>query len=122
MAGIFLAYHNTAKILGFQYLSVEDMDTMLFGSHLAGNRVFDKSVAILDMLAENIVKDWPRKVRRTDLVCTLSLLILRRRPLKSPLKGNEIACESGLSTARRTQSPRSWSTLWRCSTMSTAKR
>ncbi|KAG8909942.1 hypothetical protein FRC01_006635 [Tulasnella sp. 417] len=61
MAGIFLAYHNTSKILGFQYLSVEDMDTMLFGSHLAGNRVFDKGVAILDMLAENIVKDWPRK-------------------------------------------------------------
>ncbi|KIO20774.1 hypothetical protein M407DRAFT_29620 [Tulasnella calospora MUT 4182] len=61
MAGIFLAYHNTAKILGFQYLSVEDMDTMLFGSHLAGNRVFDKCIGILDMLAENIVKDWPRK-------------------------------------------------------------
>lgn len=61
MSGIFLAYHNTAKMLGFQYLSVENMDSMLFGSHLAGNRVFDKCISVLDMLAENIVKDWPRK-------------------------------------------------------------
>lgn len=56
MDGIFIAFHNTAKIFGFQYLSIEDMDKPLFGSKLAGDRAFSKSVELLDSLADVIAR------------------------------------------------------------------
>ncbi|KAG9000254.1 hypothetical protein FRB93_012794 [Tulasnella sp. JGI-2019a] len=66
MDGIFIAYHNTAKIFGFQYLSLSEMDERLFGSRLAGDRVFGKCVELLEQLAETVVSIWPGK----DVKCT----------------------------------------------------
>lgn len=40
MDGIFVAYHNTAEIFGFQYLSREVMDECLFGNSVTGNAAF----------------------------------------------------------------------------------
>lgn len=55
MDGIFVAYHNTAKMFGFQYLSLSEMDDRLFGSRLAGDRVFAKCVDLLELLADAVV-------------------------------------------------------------------
>jgi hypothetical protein len=62
MDGIFVAYHNTAKMFGFQYLTMADMDERLFGSKEAGPRVFAKCVELLDVLAEAIQELYPEQV------------------------------------------------------------
>jgi hypothetical protein len=46
MDGIFVAYHNTANIFGFQYLAREAIDEVLFGGAAGGDVVF-KSVLLL---------------------------------------------------------------------------
>ena len=63
MDGIFVAYHNTEKFFGFQYIPLEEMDTRLFGSSLAGKRVFEKCVGLLEAIAGEIVDSFPREVR-----------------------------------------------------------
>lgn len=40
MDGIFVAYHNTAEIFGFQYLTREAMDECLYGNELTGDATF----------------------------------------------------------------------------------
>lgn len=40
MDGIFLAYHNTAEIFGFQYLPMELMDEVLFGNTATGDAAY----------------------------------------------------------------------------------
>lgn len=59
MDGIFIAFHNTVKIFGFQYLSISAMDDRLFGSRLAGDRIFAKCVELLENISESIVSIWP---------------------------------------------------------------
>ena len=62
MDGIFVAYHNTARIFGFQYLSISDMDERLFGNRTGGDRVFAKCVELLDTIAEAITEVSPEQV------------------------------------------------------------
>jgi len=40
MDGIFVCYHNTAEIFGFQYLSREEMDECIYGNSVTGDAVF----------------------------------------------------------------------------------
>ncbi|KAF7365292.1 hypothetical protein MVEN_00401000 [Mycena venus] len=43
MDGVIVAYHNTAKLFGFQYVSLDEMDQHIFGSEPGtGDRVFQK--------------------------------------------------------------------------------
>ncbi|KAG2127544.1 mitochondrial protein Pet127-domain-containing protein [Suillus bovinus] len=68
MDGVFVAYHNTARIFGFQYISLEEMDARLFGQDVKptgvvngnstptkGARVFEKCVKLLEMVMDEIV-------------------------------------------------------------------
>jgi hypothetical protein len=64
MDGIFVAYHNTEKFFGFQYIPLSEMDERLFGSPLAGNRVFEKCVGLLEALVDEIVDSFPGEVSR----------------------------------------------------------
>ncbi|KAG8906630.1 hypothetical protein FRB99_006418 [Tulasnella sp. 403] len=52
MQGIFIAYHNVKRFFGFRYMPVSEMDERLFGSKLAGDRVFTKCVELLDVIAD----------------------------------------------------------------------
>ncbi|EJC98163.1 Pet127-domain-containing protein [Fomitiporia mediterranea MF3/22] len=79
MDGIFLAYHNTARIFGFQYVPLEEMDRRLFGDYLekkpngislgqyetggtaAGWRIFKKCVRLLEEIASEIAECFPGK-------------------------------------------------------------
>lgn len=40
MDGIMIAYHNTAELFGFQYLTRSEMDEILFGNTATGDAVF----------------------------------------------------------------------------------
>ncbi|CDO71487.1 hypothetical protein BN946_scf184909.g81 [Trametes cinnabarina] len=61
MDGIFVAYHNVAQIFGFQYISLREMDLRLFGREGAGQRVFLRCVALMELLYREIAKCFPRK-------------------------------------------------------------
>ena len=75
MDGIFVSYHNTARIFGFQYIPLEEMDMRLFGqkgvglnakdvteSRTKGDRVFNKCVQLLEVLCEEVAKCYPEMV------------------------------------------------------------
>lgn len=68
MDGVFVAYHNTARIFGFQYVSLEEMDARLFGEYekstavvngdsapTRGTRIFEKCVKLLETVMDEIV-------------------------------------------------------------------
>ncbi|KAG8214887.1 hypothetical protein J3R82DRAFT_10058 [Butyriboletus roseoflavus] len=54
MDGVLVAYHNTARIFGFQYVSLEEMEERLYGSG-NGMRVFDKCVSLLERVLSDVV-------------------------------------------------------------------
>lgn len=59
MDGIFVAYHNTAKMFGFEYFSREFMDERLFGGSVQGDRVFDRCVKCMEDVASEIAMCFP---------------------------------------------------------------
>ncbi|KAL1748055.1 mitochondrial protein Pet127-domain-containing protein [Schizophyllum fasciatum] len=62
MDGIFCAYHNVARVFGFQYFGLEEIDARLFGMGAgAGDRVFGKCVALLETVAEEVAGCFPRE-------------------------------------------------------------
>jgi hypothetical protein len=62
MDGVFVAYHNTARIFGFQYVPLQEMDERLYGNALAGPLVFEKCVQMLEVITKEIVKHFPEQV------------------------------------------------------------
>ena len=62
MDGVLVAYHNTAQIFGFQYISLEEMDERLFGGPGRGDRVFEKCIGVLEMVADEIIGVFPKEV------------------------------------------------------------
>ncbi|KAI0648038.1 Pet127-domain-containing protein [Trametes meyenii] len=61
MDGVMVAYHNIARIFGFQYISLREMDLCLFGREGAGERVFLRCVALMELLYREIVACFPRE-------------------------------------------------------------
>lgn len=79
MDGIFVAYHNTARIFGFQYLPLSvlsallsssplraisrtELDERLFGSTEMADQAFKLCVSSLEILLEEVVKPFPDQV------------------------------------------------------------
>jgi hypothetical protein len=63
MDGVIVAYHNTERMFGFQYVPLEEMDQRLFGPQPgAGELVFEKSISILELVADEIVLCFPKQV------------------------------------------------------------
>ena len=63
MDGVFVAYHNTSSVFGFQYVPLEEMDTCLYGVKTGGPRVFEKCVKLLEIISEEVVQCFPGEVR-----------------------------------------------------------
>lgn len=64
MDGILVAYHNTRKIFGFQYISREEMDSRLFGSTKIGDEVFRNSLVILESILDKATQKYPEQTLR----------------------------------------------------------
>lgn len=62
MDGVFVAYHNTKRIFGFQYIPLSEMDARLFGECAAGDAVFEKCLSLLEVLLEEATRELPRQV------------------------------------------------------------
>ncbi|RMZ73265.1 mitochondrial membrane pet [Pyrenophora seminiperda CCB06] len=61
MDGIFIAFHNIARIFGFQYLSLPDMDAVLHGQHdtCLGDQEFKLSLGLLDDILTKATNQFP---------------------------------------------------------------
>ncbi|KAJ4482211.1 mitochondrial protein Pet127-domain-containing protein [Lentinula aciculospora] len=60
MDGVFVAYHNTARMFGFQYIPLEEMDQRLFGvAPGVGDRVFQKCMETLELVSDEIITCFP---------------------------------------------------------------
>ncbi|KDQ25849.1 hypothetical protein PLEOSDRAFT_1044677, partial [Pleurotus ostreatus PC15] len=70
MDGVLVAYHNTARLFGFQYVPLEEMDERLFGSPEVGERVFQKCLALLEIVADEVIRTYPKQ----SLKCTFETL------------------------------------------------
>ncbi|KAF9917887.1 hypothetical protein FBU30_000469 [Linnemannia zychae] len=61
MDGIFVAFHNTAKIFGFQYISLDEMDSRLFGSSVMGDECFRNQLRLLNRTLDEITTKYPNQ-------------------------------------------------------------
>ena len=65
MDGIFVAYHNTQRIFGFQYISLAEMDAALHGQWdtTLGDQEFKVSLELLNKVLDRATKKYPEQVR-----------------------------------------------------------
>ncbi|KAF2868431.1 mitochondrial protein Pet127-domain-containing protein [Massariosphaeria phaeospora] len=61
MDGIFVAFHNVERIFGFQYVSKEDMDSVLHGQTdtCLGDQEFKFSIRLLDEILQRATEKFP---------------------------------------------------------------
>ncbi|AEO56141.1 hypothetical protein MYCTH_2300709 [Thermothelomyces thermophilus ATCC 42464] len=66
MDGIFVAYHNTERIFGFQYIPLQEMDLSLHGQEntTLGDREFKLSVYLLNKVLDKVTKKYPGRSLR----------------------------------------------------------
>ncbi|KAK5993465.1 mRNA degradation protein [Cladobotryum mycophilum] len=78
MDGIFVAFHNTRRIFGFQYISLSEMDNAIHGTAdtRLGDQEFKASLALLNELLNRATQRFPDRSLR---------LHVETRPTKVPL-------------------------------------
>ncbi|KAK4228249.1 mitochondrial protein Pet127-domain-containing protein [Podospora fimiseda] len=66
MDGIFVAFHNTERIFGFQYIPLPEMDLAIHGTNdvTLGNREFKLSIHLLNKVLDKATKKFPEKTLR----------------------------------------------------------
>lgn len=87
MDGVLVAYHNTERIFGFQYISLDEMDERLLGSAPGvGNKLFNHSVRLLEAILEEAATFFPGQVSMCNLdrIPTCSFLISRQTVYSKP--------------------------------------
>ena len=70
MDGIFVAYHNTSEIFGFQYLPLEFIDEVIFGNRVTAEAVYKLALNALGEILLVIRKEYDSK---EDIRLTLVL-------------------------------------------------
>lgn len=62
MDGVMVAYHNTARMFGFQYIPLEEMDEALFGcSSKVGDRVFQMCIKAMECIIPEVTACFPEQ-------------------------------------------------------------
>ncbi|KAF9912224.1 hypothetical protein BX616_010384 [Lobosporangium transversale] len=61
MDGIFVAFHNTARVFGFQYISLDEMDSRLFGTSVMGDECFKNQLRLLNRTLDEITAKYPHQ-------------------------------------------------------------
>lgn len=57
MSGAAIAYHNTQKIFGFEYITLKDMERRIFGCPEFSDLIFQNSLAMLEKILDFIIED-----------------------------------------------------------------
>lgn len=77
MDGCFVAYHNTQRVFGFEYVPITKMDDALFGSHEEGDKVFKICLGYMERILEDATKAYPERVRpAVSSICLKNLTVL----------------------------------------------
>lgn len=63
MDGVIVAYHNTIKIMGFQYFSVDAMEKRVYGESGYGERIFQQTLKLLEETLDVAASIFPESVR-----------------------------------------------------------
>ena len=58
MAGIFVAYHNTREIFGYEFLNKDEMEASLFQSRRMARLAFDSGLKLFELLLDAIVSEY----------------------------------------------------------------
>lgn len=66
MDGIFVAFHNTQRIFGFQYISISEMDMAIHGTEdtTIGDAEFKLSIDLLNRALDRATAKWPKQSLR----------------------------------------------------------
>ncbi|KAI1449817.1 Pet127-domain-containing protein [Annulohypoxylon stygium] len=66
MDGIFVAFHNTQRIFGFQYIPLTEMDLALHGTsdNTLGDSEYKLSLSLLNDILDRATKKWPEQSLR----------------------------------------------------------
>ena len=57
MDGAFIAYHNTQRIFGFEYVKLQEMEQRVFGCSQFSNIIFQCSLTLLEKVLDYIIED-----------------------------------------------------------------
>ena len=57
MQGAAIAYHNTQKIFGFEYIKLEDMERRVFGCKEFSDLIFQSSICVIEKILDQILDD-----------------------------------------------------------------
>jgi hypothetical protein len=55
MDGVFVAYHNTEELFGFEYLPLEIMEDNVFGNNIVPQQQFLLSLSLLEKLMDRVI-------------------------------------------------------------------
>ncbi|EFP86544.2 hypothetical protein PGT21_026348 [Puccinia graminis f. sp. tritici] len=64
MDGCFVAYHNTQRVFGFEYLPISKMDQALFGNSQEGDKVFKLCLGYMERILEDATQAYPEQSLR----------------------------------------------------------
>jgi hypothetical protein len=67
MSGVFIAYHNTQEMFGFEFVSLEEMEQTIFGSKQLANLAFDTSFRILQQMFDTVTARFPNETLRLTM-------------------------------------------------------
>ena len=59
MDGALLAYHNTAKIFGFEYIGIKEMEKRIFGNSYFGEAVLKTAASFLQVILNRCTEMYP---------------------------------------------------------------
>lgn len=92
MDGIFVAYHNTRRIFGFQYIPLEEMDLSLHGTTdlTTGNREFMASLELWEELLKKATERFPEKSLRIHVETRPSKVVPFMYFFAEPVNDHEI--------------------------------
>jgi hypothetical protein len=57
MQGAAIAYHNTQKIFGFEYIKLEEMEKRIFGCGEFSNVVFETALSLMEEILDHLLAD-----------------------------------------------------------------
>ncbi|CAK7272032.1 hypothetical protein SEPCBS57363_004928 [Sporothrix epigloea] len=93
MDGIYVAFHNTERIFGFQYISINEMDLALHGTENTelGDREFMLSLHLLNAVMDKATERFPDRSLRLHIETRPSLAAPFMYVFAKPVTPEEIA-------------------------------
>lgn len=68
MDGALIAYHNTQKVFGFEYVKISEMSDRIFGNHFFFDLIFKYSLILTEKIFDVLTEDfWNHNVLKIGI-------------------------------------------------------